>query len=286
MRIWGEDAAVLERAGADVDRLAALERDLERSLGLPAREGAVDAHVHLGRDADGHRLDPGGLLADLDRWGIAAAVCFAPNDPGPDGQFGPANAAVLEAARRAGGRIVPFCRVDPSRPGAARAIDRAGAGGARGLKLHPVAQRVRPEDAAVADVVREATARGWPVTIHAGFGARPVAGPIGALLDAVPGARLVLAHAGRGDARAVARLVAERPGLMLDTSLAALPDLVELPPERLLFGSDRPYGEHATALRLVALAGRVAGWTPAAVAGVLGANARALLDPAAATVAA
>jgi hypothetical protein len=124
------------------------------------------------------------------------------------------------------------------------------------------------------------------VTIHAGYGARPLAGPIGALLDAVPGARLVLAHAGRGDARAVARLVAERPGVMLDTSLAALADLVELPPERLCLGSDRPYGEHATALRLVGLAARVAGWAPGAVAGVLGGNARALLDPVPATVAA
>jgi predicted TIM-barrel fold metal-dependent hydrolase len=286
VRVWGEEAAVLERAGADVGGLAALEGELERSLGLPGREGAIDAHVHLGRDADGHRLDAAALMADLDRWGIAAAVCFAPNDPGPDGQFGAANAGVLEAARRAGGRIVPFCRVDPSRPGAARAMDRAGAGGARGLKLHPVAQRLRPEDPAVADVVREATARGWPVTIHAGYGARPLAGPIGALLDAVPGARLVLAHAGRGDARAVARLVAERPGVMLDTSLAALADLVELPPQRLCLGSDRPYGEHATALRLVGLAARVAGWTPGAVAGVLGGNARALLDPVPATVAA
>jgi hypothetical protein len=286
MRIWGEEAAVLERAGADVGTLAALERDLERSIDLPGRGGAIDAHVHLGRDADGHRLDAGALLADLDRWGIAAAVCFAPNDPGPDGQFGPANAAVLEAARRAGGRIVPFCRVDPSRPGAAGAIERAAAGGARGLKLHPVAQRVRPEDPAVADVVREATARGWPVTIHAGFGARPLAGPVGALLDAAPGARLVLAHAGRGDARALARLAAERPGLMFDTSLAALPDLVDLPPERLLFGSDRPYGEHATALLLVGLAARVAGWTPVQAAGVLGANARGLLGGVPATAAA
>ena len=285
MRVWGEEAALLERAGADVGGLAALERDLDRALDLPGRDGAVDAHVHLGRDADGHRLDAARLLADLDRWRIAAAVCFAADDPGPAGQFGPANAAVLEAARRAEGRIVPFCRVDPSRPGAARAMERAGAGGARGLKLHPVAQRFRPEDPAVADVVREAAARGWPVTIHAGYGARPVAGPIGDLLDAAPGARLVLAHAGRGDARSVARLVAERPGLMLDTSLACLADLVALPPERLCLGSDRPYGEHGTALRLVALAARVAGWTERAVAGVLGGNARALLGAAPAVAA-
>ena len=277
MRVWGEDAAVLERAGADLGELAGLERAL--AAGVPAGEaGIMDAHVHLGRDADGHRLAPAALLADMDRWGIAAAVCFPANDPGADGAFGAANAAVLEAARRAEGRIVAFCRINPLRPGATRAIDRAGAGGAAGLKLHPVAQRFRPEHPDVAAVVREATVRGWPVTIHAGYGARPLAGPIAALLDAAPGARLILAHGGRGDARALARLVVDRSGLMLDTSLAAIVDLVALPPGRLVFGSDRPYGEHGTALRLVTRAAGIAGWRHEELAGVLGGNLRRLLD--------
>ncbi len=279
MRLWGEDAAVLGRAGADLPVLERLEDGLAAEVaGLGGGAEVVDAHVHLGRDADGHRLAPAALLADLGRWGIARAVCFPANDPGPGGQFADANAAVLAAARKAGGRIVPFCRVDPGRPGAAAAMERAAAGGARGLKLHPVAQSFRPEDPAVADLVRQATARDWPVTLHAGFGARPLAGPLAALLDAAPGARLVLAHAGRGDARAVAREVATRPGVMLDTSLAALADLVALPPERLLFGSDRPYGEHGTALLLVARAAQRAGWSGEQVAAVLGGNARALLD--------
>ena len=172
---------------------------------------------------------------------------------------------------------MPFCRVDPLRPGAARAMDRAAAGGAVGLKLHPVAQRFRPEHPDAAAVVRDATARGWPVTIHAGFGARPLAGPIAALLDAAPGARLMLAHGGRGDARALGRLAAERAGILFDTSLAALADLVALPPALLVFGSDRPYGEHGTALRLVARAAVAAGWSEDDLAGVIGGNLRRLL---------
>ena len=277
MRVWGEDAAVLERAGADLGELSGLERAIAAEV-PGAGAGIVDAHVHLGRDADGHALAAEALLADLGRWGIAAAVCFPANDPGPDGDFGAANASVLEAARRADGRIVPFCRIDPLRRGAARAMDRAAAGGAVGLKLHPVAQRFRPEHPDAAAAVREATARGWPVTIHAGYGARPLARPIAALLDAAPGARLILAHGGRGDARALARLAAGRPGVFLDTSLAALPDLVGLPPGRLVFGSDRPYGEHGTALRLVARAAEVAGWSGEELGGVLGGNLRRLLD--------
>jgi predicted TIM-barrel fold metal-dependent hydrolase len=278
VRLWGEEAVLLESAGADLGELARLEDALAAEVsGLGGGAGALDAHVHLGVDGDGHRLDASGLLADLDRWGIAGAVCFPPDDPGPEGQFAAANAAVLDAARAAGGRIVPFCRVDPLRPGAAAEMARAAQAGARGLKLHPVAQRFRPEDPAVAAVVREATARGWPVTIHAGFGARPLAGALGALLDAASGARLILAHAGRGDARAIARDVATRPGVMLDTSLAAPADLAALPPERLLFGSDRPYGEHGTALLLVARAAEAGGWSAAQAAAVIGGNARALL---------
>ena len=86
MRLWGEDAAALERAGADLPALAGLEDGLAAEVArLRGRVEAVDAHVHLGRDADGHRLAPADLLADLGRWGIGRAVCFAANDPGPDG---------------------------------------------------------------------------------------------------------------------------------------------------------------------------------------------------------
>lgn len=274
MRVWGEDAALLRAAGADVAALAQLEDGLEAGLaGLP-RGGAIDAHVHIGRDADGHALDAACLVADLDRWGIGSAVCFPPNEPGEDGCFAAANAAVGEAARRHPGRIVPFCRVDPMRDGARAQIEASAADGARGLKLHPVAQRFRPEAPEVVAVVRDAAERGWPVTIHAGYGARELAGPIAALVEAAPGARILLAHAGRGDARALAARLAGWPHVMLDTSLAALADLVSLPPGRLCFGSDRPYGEHATALGLVGAAARIARWSDDETAGVMGGNLR------------
>lgn len=60
--------------------------------------------------------------------------------------------------------------------------------------------------------------------------------------------------------------------MLFDTSLAALPDLVGLAPERITFGSDRPYGDHAQALHLVGTAARLAGWDDMAVRGILGGN--------------
>jgi predicted TIM-barrel fold metal-dependent hydrolase len=65
--------------------------------------------------------------------------------------------------------------------------------------------------------------------------------------------------------------------VVFDTSIAALPDLVSLPPERIVFGTDRPYGDHAQALHLVGAAARVAGWDATAVRGVLGGNIMRLL---------
>jgi predicted TIM-barrel fold metal-dependent hydrolase len=274
MRVFGEDGDALARAGAEVGALRALEDEVAEAVASLPRGGSIDAHVHLGRDADGHAMDPEDLLVDLERWAIEAAVCFPANEPGADKQFASANAAIIAAADAAPGRVIPFCRVDPTEPGALDAVARASAAGARGLKLHPVAQRFRPEQEEAVEVVRDAATRGWPIVIHAGFGARPLADPIAALVEAVPDARLVLAHGGRGDARALAALLPGWPNVMLDTSLAALADLAALPPSRLVFGSDRPYGDHATALLLVRRAADVAGWGDEELAGVMAGNLR------------
>ncbi len=275
MRVLGESAGLLRQAGADPERLAALEAAIVAGIGLPARPRA-DVHVHLGRDRDGHALSPDELLDDMAQWQVDRAVVFALNDPGRDGDFADANRQVMAAAAAAPDRLVPFCRVAPQR-GALAAIEAAAAAGARGLKLHPVAQGFAPESPAATACVAAATAHGWPVLVHAGFGARPLADALASVLEAVPDARLVLAHGARGDARAVRARCADHPGIWFDTSLAALPDLIGLPPGRLLFGSDRPYGDYATALQLVGLAARIAGWSDDELAGVLAGNLASLL---------
>lgn len=245
---------------------------------LPVGVEIVDAHVHLGRDADGHLLTADELLRDMRSWGVARSVCFAPNDPGAGGQFRSANQAVADAARSHPERIVAFCRLDPLHDGWEEELRRAVGDGARGLKLHPVAQRFRPESPECARVVAAATEAGLPVLLHAGFGARPLAEPIGALAEGVPEARFILAHGGRGDAQALAARFGDDPRVLFDTSLATLPDLVELPPARLAFGTDRPYGDHASGLHLVSLAARAAGWSEEELRGVLAGNLTRWLD--------
>ena len=269
MRLLGQDAAVLAAAGADIDALREIEAWARRAVVVPDGAQIVDAHVHLGIDRDGHALAAADLVADMDANGIAASVAFPANEPGVDGDFREANGRVADAAVAYPGRIIPFCRIDPTLP-IGRVLADADTTGVRGVKLHPVAQRFHPEGDECVRVVREATDRGWPVLFHAGFGARPLGDAFARLIDQVPDARLILAHGGRGDHRALVAATAGHPGVLFDSSIAALPDLVTLAPEHIVFGSDRPYGDHAQALHLVGVAARVAGWDDTAVRGVLG----------------
>ena len=270
-RLFGIDQAMLTAVGISTIEATALEAQIrERTVGASAGE-VWDAHVHVGQDADGHELDVASLVADLDSWGMAGSVIFPANDPGPDGQFAAANRQVTAAASRLPDRLIPFCRLDPNGEFEA-SLEHWFAAGARGVKLHPVAQRFRPESESCVRLVAHATQRGLPVLIHAGYGARPLAGPFGALVESVPEARLILAHGGRGDARALRAAFAGHRGIRFDTSLASLCDLVELPPDQLLFGSDRPYGDHASAFQLVTLAAEIAGWTGGQLKAVMGRN--------------
>jgi len=269
VRLLGQDAAVLAAAGADIDALREIEAWARRAVVVPDGAQIVDAHVHLGIDRDGHALAAADLVADMDANGIAASVAFPADEPGMDGDFREANSRVADAAVAYPGRIIPFCRIDPTLP-IGRVLADADATGVRGVKLHPVAQRFHPEGDECVRVVREATDRGWPVLFHAGFGARPLGDAFARLIDQVPDARLILAHGGRGDHRALAAATAGHPGVLFDSSIAALPDLVTLAPERIVFGSDRPYGDHAQALHLVGVAARVAGWDDTAMRGMLG----------------
>src|SRR5688500_15928134 len=86
----------------------------------------------------------------------------------PDG-YAAANDAVLAAAADHADRLVCFCRVDPH-DGAVAEARRCLDAGARGIKLHPRAERFGMDAPAVGDIVALAHERRVPVLIHAGRG--------------------------------------------------------------------------------------------------------------------
>jgi predicted TIM-barrel fold metal-dependent hydrolase len=201
----------------------------------------ADAHTHIGQnDPDEYRCTPEELLAALEIAGASAAV-FPMHEPGG---YPPANDMVLDEARRSAGRLAAFCRLDPE-DGPAAEAERCLEAGARGIKLHPRAERFTLNHPALRDVFALAHERGAPVLIHAGRGIPALGRHAADLSAAFPNARIILAHAGISDLAWIWRTAIEQPNLYFDTSWWSAGDLLTLlthvPPGQVLFGSDAPY---------------------------------------------
>ena len=94
--------------------------------------------------------------------------------------------------------MIPFVRLDLTEDPideAKRCLDR----GARGIKLHPRAQKFLLDDERLAPVFAIAAERRVPILIHGGRGLPPIADNLARLVDAYPEAQLIIAHAGIAD---------------------------------------------------------------------------------------
>jgi uncharacterized protein len=218
-----------------------------------------DAHTHVGADdPDGVKQTPRELLAVLGRV-PARAVVFAMHEPAG---YPPANDRVLEAAAASDGTLVAFCRVDP-RAGALAEARRCLDAGARGIKLHPRAERFTLSEPAVRELVALAHERRVPVLIHAGRGIPALGRDTVRLSGEFPDARLILAHAAISDLAWLWRVLPDHPNLLIDTAWWDPADMMALftlvPPGNILWASDSPYGLPMTSavlhLRLAIQAG-------------------------------
>ena len=239
----------------------ALERAREVAAGwderlrtaLPDDLEIFDAHTHLGTDIDGTVGDYDELIGAMDRYGVSRANMFCLDEPDRHPGFQAGNDRTLEFAERSGGRLIPFVRlaldegpIDEAR----RCLDL----GARGIKLHPRAQKFLLNDERLAPVFELAAERGVPILIHAGRGLPPIAEGLERLVDSYPGAQLILAHGGIADLANLAYRFAGKRGVFFDTSVWSPIDLLcvlrLVPPEQIVFASDYPYGQQPSALSL------------------------------------
>src|SRR5207249_4076330 len=83
--------------------------------------------------------------------------------------------------------------------------------GARGIKLHPRAQKFMLDDDRLAPVFELAAGRHVPILIHGGRGLPPIADSLHRLVDAYPEAQLIIAHAGIADLSGLAGNFAGTP---------------------------------------------------------------------------
>ena len=238
-------------------------------------EGAelFDAHVHVGRDIDGFVAPYDGLMSFLGAYGVSRAFAFCMDEPDRHPAFRAANDRTLAAAERSGGVLIPFVRLDLSESPveeAERCLDR----GARGIKLHPRAQRFQLNDERLEPVFAIAAERRVPILIHGGRGLPPIADHLRRLHEAHPEGQLIIAHCGIADLAALCECFAGRKGVFFDTSVWSAIDILDLlsrvAPEQVVYASDYPYGQQPGSLIITIKTARAAGYSEAQIRDVLG----------------
>jgi predicted TIM-barrel fold metal-dependent hydrolase len=265
-----------ERAQGLIERYDAELRQI-----LPAGADIFDAHLHLGHDIDGMVGDYDQLETLMAHYGISRAFMFCLDEADHHPAFTDANNRTLAFAARSEGRLIPFVRLDLNESPieeARRCLD----AGARGIKLHPRAQKFTATDERLAPVFELAAERQVPILIHGGRGLPPIAAGLRALVDRYPDAALIIAHAGIADLAELARCMAGRKRVFFDTSTWSPIDLLDfyrqVPPEQVLYASDYPYGQQPSSLLMALKTARYAGYNDEQLRGMLGGTANALAD--------
>jgi predicted TIM-barrel fold metal-dependent hydrolase len=232
------------------------QRHIARSRAmLPDGARVWDAHTHVGLDEDGFRLTPEELLSGMDAAGVDRVFTFPLNDPERVPAYRVPNDRVLEWCTHSPDRLVPFCRLDLTDDPigeATRCLDR----GARGIKLHPRAQKFTFGASALDPVFALAAERRVPILIHAGRGLPPIAEDLRLLVERHSNAQLILAHAAIADLQHIGRTLRAHPNVTYDTSVWGVTDLRTLlataAPEQIVWASDVPYGMAETSIFQVA----------------------------------
>jgi uncharacterized protein len=265
---------------ARADRLLAAWSD-ELRAELPSNMRLFDAHTHLGDDIDGMhgRLDE--LIGIMDEYDMERAFVFCLDEPDREPAFRAPNDRTLAYASESGDRLIPFVRLDLNETPieeARRCID----AGARGIKLHPRAQKISLEDERLGPVFKLAAERRVPILIHGGRGMPPIAAHLETLVRSCENVQLIVAHAGIADMANLTSRFAGYPGVFFDTSTWSPVDLLDfyrrMPPEQIVYASDYPYGRQPSSLLMAVRTARLAGFGEAELRGMLHDNAARIAD--------
>jgi uncharacterized protein len=265
---------------ARADRLLAAWSD-ELRAELPPDMRLFDAHTHLGDDIDGMRGRLDELIGVMDEYDIERAFVFCLDEPDREPAFRAPNDRTLAYARESGGRLIPFVRLDLNESPieeARRCLD----AGARGIKLHPRAQKISLKDARLGPVFKLAAERRVPILIHGGRGLPPIAAHLETLVRSSENVQLIVAHAGIADMANLTSRFAGYPGVFFDTSTWSPVDLLDfyrrMPPEQIVYASDYPYGRQPSSLLMAVRTAKLAGFTEAELRGMLHDNAARIAD--------
>ena len=201
------------------------------------------------------------LERGMDKYGISRCFMFCLDEPDRHPGFRAGNDRTLAFAERSKGRMIPFVRLDLAEDPigeATRVLDL----GARGIKLHPRAQKFLLNDDRLSPIFELAADRKVPILIHGGRGLPPIADDLARVVDRYPNAQLIVAHAGIADLAALADRLGGKAGVFFDTSVWSPLDLLGLyrlvGPEQVVYASDYPYGQQPASLLIALRTARLA----------------------------
>jgi predicted TIM-barrel fold metal-dependent hydrolase len=201
------------------------------------------------------------LVREMDEMGITRSVLLPIDFPVLSH-----NAETALDVARGNDRIVGFGSVHPWSRNLARKLDAQIALGARGIKVHPAVQCVRPDDPRAIRLYRLCGERGIPVLWHCGpVGIAP---RLGEYLTQVrfyekpiaecPRTTFILGHAGALQLDLGVALQKRYPNVWLETASQSLPGVRTIveraDTSRVLMGSDWPFYHQAISLSKVLLA--------------------------------
>src|SRR5947209_3603400 len=259
--------------------MAQWDDELRREL--PEGAEIFDAHTHLGTDIDGMIGTYDDLTRGMDKYGISRCFVFCLDEPDRHPGFRGGNDRTLEFAKRSGGKMIPFVRLDLAEDPigeATRVLDL----GARGIKLHPRAQKFLLNDERLSPIFELAAERKVPILIHGGRGLPPIADDLARLVDSYPEAHLIVAHAGIADLAGLAANFAGKAGVYFDTSVWSAIDLLDfyrqISPEQVVYASDYPYGQQPNSLLIALRTARAAGFDEQRLRAMFAGNANRIAD--------
>lgn len=198
----------------------------------------------------------------IDQAGIWRSVCVACE---PFTSF-----EDLKQAAKTEERIIPFTGIDfDQEDGVAKKLSTDVQSGARGLKLHPILQRIRLNSEKVFNVIEAFSPHGFPVNFHCGvlsiYGKNdplrktehPEYGSVSDAAEMVksfPNVRFLATHAGIFEFSKFIELFRGFKNVWVDGTTQPTSHIRKLikifGPDRVVFASDWPYGDRCVMLQL------------------------------------
>lgn len=223
-------------------------------IAIPAleREGNIKAYLNG---------TVNGLLESMDRCGVEQSVlCSIVTRPE---QFAPILAWAKEIRSE---RIIPFPSLHPEDPDLLEHLQLIHDEGFKGVKMHSYYQDYMLDDPKLYDLYEKMTELGTILVIHAGYDIafpRVRKADPQRILDVCrrfPGLKMIATHLGGWDEWADVRALLTGEPIYMEISFALdfldqkrLRDiLLNHPPEYLLFGTDSPWTDQTTTLKMLA----------------------------------